>query len=203
MNITLLRHAETASNLLGQYIGSTDQSIEVAGRARAAALTPRTDIKKVYTSSLKRTQETASLLYPTARIVPCAGLDEMDFGSFEQKSWQDLKDDNAYRAWVDSNCETACPGGESKDSFTRRSVETFLHLLAKESEAGAGELHLVVHGGTIMALLSTLAEPVRPYFEWKADYCGGYLLEPIANYDTADETARILLLKEVIRPKQH
>ena len=56
-------------------------------------------------------------------------------------------------------------------------METFLVLLRKEKFRGADELHCVVHWGTIMAILSVLATPVRAYFDWQVAYCEGYLLD--------------------------
>lgn len=197
MRIILLRHAETEGNLLKRYVGSSDEDLSLAGLERAHVLSAHNEISTVYTSTRKRTQQTAHILYPQAQLVPCPGLDEMDFGLFEQKHWQDLEHDAAYQRWVDSGCELACPKGESKSDFTKRCVESFLPLLAHEASLGASDLHLVVHGGTIMALLSELATPVLPYFEWKADFCGGYEFE----YLDSNSNDRPLKLLRAIRPK--
>lgn len=198
MRVMLLRHALTEGNLRGQYIGSSDMPLCEAGCGLANSIPPRSDVRRVYTSSLVRTMQTARVLYPNAQITPCEGLNEIDFGAFEQKGWRDLEYDPAYRAWVDSGCESACLGGERKADFTKRCVEAFLPIVSKAAASGADELHCVVHGGTIMAILSELAEPVRGYFEWPANFCGGYLLE----YDGADTGGRPLRLIEAIRPRE-
>ncbi len=198
MRVILLRHAQTAGNLLGQYIGRSDMPLCEIGRQLAESIPPRADVKKVYTSGLKRSIQTASVMYPNAEAAVCKGLNEMDFGSFEQKSWRDLQHDAAYRAWVDSGCEAPCPGGESKAVFTKRCVDAFSQIVKKAAFSGAAQLHCVVHGGTIMAILSALATPARRYFEWTAGFCGGYLLE----YGGDASGGRPLRLIETIRPKE-
>lgn len=75
----------------------------------------------------------------------------------------------------------------------------FLKVLAAEAGRDAEALHCVVHGGTIMAVMSALADPVRPYFDWTADFCGGYLL---VCDNAPGGGARPLKLIEPIRPKR-
>lgn len=182
MIITLLRHAQTAGNLLSNYTGLTDEPLCEAGirAARAAAARPRADVRTVHTSALRRAAETAAILYPEAKIIPHAGLNEMHFGAFENKNFRELEADPAYARWLASHCELPCPGGESKETFTRRCRESFAEILRACRAAGEEEAHFVVHGGTIMAIMSGFAAPPREYFEWRADFCGGYMLEGTA-----------------------
>ena len=195
MQVTLLRHGETAGNLLGQYIGSTDAPLCPQGLRRATSAPPRPDVAKVLTSSLLRARQTAGILYPQAEIFTFKGLDEMNFGQFEGKSWRDLEQDAAYRAWVEAKCEGPCPGGEDKAGFIRRCVETVREILAGQAAARAPEVHFVVHGGTIMAVMSQLAQPPRDYFSWKPDFCGGYRLA----YRPAPKEGRPLSLLETLQ----
>ena len=56
---------------------------------------------------------------------------EMNFGAFEYMSWQEINPDPdpahraAYQRYIDSNGETAFPGGESKAAFTKRVCDGF------------------------------------------------------------------------------
>jgi alpha-ribazole phosphatase len=184
MKVTLLRHSETAGNLLGQYIGSTDLPLCGHGIARAQSMAARSDVDRVYTSGLLRTAQTAGILYPFARLVPCTGLNEMSFGGFEGKSWRDLENDSDYRAWVDGGCEGSCPGGENKADFIARCKDAFLPIVEHEHAQGTGAVYFVLHGGVIMAIMSTLARPIGAYFGWKAGFCGGYFLEYSLEKDT-------------------
>lgn len=195
MRVTLLRHSQTQDNLLGRY-PRRDAPLCPQGRDLARQLPPRPDVSRVHTSTLVRTVETAEILYAHAAIHRHPGLRELDFGEWEGKSWQDLEQDPRYRQWVDRLCQPPCPGGESQEEMTRRCVRAFLEVLAEEAAQDAGEVHLVVHGGTIMAVLSQLAQPQRPYFDWHPAPCGGYLLE------YAPGQPRPLAVLAPIRPKE-
>ena len=177
MHVTFIRHSITDGNMASIYQGHLDYPLcdEGIELARNAPNDPA--VRKVFTSHLSRTIQTAEILYPNAEIIPDPGLAEMHFGRFEGRSWKDMGDDPEYSAWVDSQCELPCPDGESKAGFTQRCRHAFRKILAAEAAAGSGNLHLVVHSGTLMAVLSGMALPERPYFEWRSGNCGGYLLE--------------------------
>lgn len=160
--VYLIRHGLTESNRRRRYIGRTDEPLCPEGRAALSAFPPA-GIETVYVSPLLRARETAAILFPGARQIAADGLREMDFGAFENRSADDMKDDAAYRAWVDGMCEGDCPGGESRRGFAARTVRAFERICASdESET----LVIVAHGGTIMALMSELGEPQRDYWSW-------------------------------------
>jgi alpha-ribazole phosphatase len=169
VNLYLFRHGKTASNERHAYLGNTDEPLSSDGiqkllvqkKAMADRL-PHPNI--VYTSDMKRTTQTASILFPEIPQCPIAAFREMDFGVFEGKNFEDLKDDPDYRRWVDSGCTTACPNGESMESFQTRVANGFLKLLDQHPE---DPLVFVVHGGTIMALLDTFAVPNTGYFSYQ------------------------------------
>lgn len=176
MKIILRRHAQTRGNLLSKYVGSTDEPLAPEGIATAMKVERDSLVKTVYASALARTAQTAALVYPKAEIIRCAGLNEMNFGCFEGKSWRDLETDATYRTWLASRCEAPCPGGERKDEFTRRCRETFISIIHECCEAGMESAHFVVHGGTIMAVMSGFVLPEREYFSWRAGFCAGFVV---------------------------
>lgn len=67
---------------------------------------------------MKRCVETARLLYPMMVPVVLPSLTELDFGSFDGKNYEQLKDDPAYRRWIATGGMTAPTGGESGAEFT-------------------------------------------------------------------------------------
>lgn len=162
MTVYLIRHGQTQGNLERRYIGSTDQPLCPAGRE---ALGPLPPVDRVYASPLRRCRETAALLYPGAAVEIVPDFRECGFGAFEMKTYEELRDDGAYQAWLDTGGVSAPPGGESKDSFQRRTVAAFRRLAASWGEEGSAAL--VVHGGTIMALLEAL-EPSHDFYRWQA-----------------------------------
>ena len=168
MIVELIRHGSTLWQGTGRYQGRSDVPLSAAGLAELhpAGTCPET----VYITRLCRTRQTAERLFPGAVLRETAGLEEMNFGDFEGRSADDMAQDPAYRAWVEGFCQGPCPNGESQARFIRRVTDAFARLL----DEAAGEqknLTLVAHGGTQMAVLSTYADPVRPYFDWSVP-CG-------------------------------
>lgn len=170
--ILLLRHGKTPGNALRQYIGRTDEALSPEGRAALSEL-HYTPAEVVYISPMQRCRETAALLFPAARLQTVENLREMDFGHFEGRSYLDMENDAEYRAWVDSGCEAPIPGGERKDDFTERCCAAFLQVMAADS---TDRSVFVVHGGTIMAILSRFGRPARSYYEWAAANGHGFRL---------------------------
>lgn len=161
--ILLIRHGMTAGNLKRQYIGSTDQPLCPEGVEALRLLHyPRRD--KVFVTGLQRTAQTAKILFSQARQVVVPGLEEMNFGIFEGKTYEELKELPEYRRWLDSGGEASIPGGESKREFCARCVSAFRERMAVEREE---RLTFVVHGGTIMALMEALGLPKRSYYDWQ------------------------------------
>ncbi len=175
MRVWLLRHGETDYNAQQKYLGRTDLSLSERGwRALTRAeFSPEV----VYVSPLRRTAETAELLFPGARQIPVPGLQEMDFGLFEGKSWREMEHLPAYRAWVDGGCVDAPPGGESRARFCHRICAAVRDLLDGAAAAGAERLVIVAHGGTQMAALERFALPRRDYYSWNGPLGGGFVLD--------------------------
>lgn len=187
MLVYLLRHGKTAWNLEGRYQGSSDIPLCEEGRE---ALKPADFMpEKVYVSPMKRAAETAQLLFPGVQTIAVPGLEEMDFGAFEGKSFRDLADDRAYRAWVEGNCTAPCPGGEGREDFSQRVCAAFERLMARERE----QLVIVAHGGTQMAILERYGRPHRDYFAWQSPNGGGFLLEA----EHWEENRALRLLREI------
>ena len=129
MQIYLIRHGQTAGNALRRYIGSTDQPLTPEGMEGAKAAGARRSVRSVFVTPLVRTQQTARILFPDAEQTVVPALREMDFGDFEDRSFEDMKDDPAYRAWVDGGCLAPCPNGESVLEFSNRVYAGFLECV--------------------------------------------------------------------------
>lgn len=175
MKVWLLRHGETDYNASRKYLGRTDLPLSARGRGRLARADFSPDA--VYVSPLRRTAETAQLLFPGAEQVVVPDFREMDFGVFEGRSWKDMEDFAPYRAWVDGGCLEAPPGGESRADFCRRVCAAFEALVGERRRAGAETLVIVAHGGTQMAALERFARPGRDYYDWNGPLGGGFVLD--------------------------
>ncbi len=186
MTISLIRHGSTAGNLAHRYVGRTDEPLtEEAARTlkENRESYPRADF--VFTSPMKRCVQTAELLYPEAerRILP--EFTEIDFGAFENKNYEELKNDPRYQAWIDSGGTMPFPDGEGMEAFCARSCAAFLEACEEvlraawekgppREAAGGISAAFVVHGGTIMSILGRYSDPNRDYFQWQVKNAEGF-----------------------------
>ena len=210
IKLVLIRHGETASNKEHRYLGRTDEDLSPCGaekikRESEENLYPEIDI--LFTSPMKRCLQTAQLIYPdmTAHIIP--EFAEMDFGEFEGKNYQDLKDDARYQAWIDSNGTLPFPGGESLKTYIGRckhGFETMINELYKQKSVSLQSITLqkdkykdslavnqytigiVVHGGTIMSLMHAYAW--GEYFDYQVKNGRGYICTLDCSTDQIDHS---------------
>ena len=98
----------------------------------------------------------------------------MDFGVFEGRTYDEMKDDAAYCAWLDSGCESACPNGESKAVFCKRVCRAFEKLADEALARGDERLVIVAHGGVIGGLMYRWFPGMPHRFVWTPDPGHGY-----------------------------
>ena len=179
MSWILIRHGMTKGNLEKRYVGCrTDEPLCPEGIA-SLRQHPYPSVQCVYSSPMKRCLETAALIYPgiPVRIIP--DFRECDFGEFEYKNYAELNGREDYQAWIDSGGELPFPGGESRKSFSARSVAAFRSL----PPCGKNENRaLIVHGGTIMAIMEAAASPKGSYFDFQVKNGWGYILDCNGTY---------------------
>lgn len=148
MKIVLIRHGKTEGNIKKRYIGKTDEPLcETASLCLAY---PECDA--VIASPMKRCLQTAEFIYPDNKVKICPDLRECDFGDFENKSYEDLKDNRKYIEWLNSGGTLPFPNGEAHSEFVERCVKGFQDVLRPEYKSVA----YVIHGGTIMAIMQSL-----------------------------------------------
>ena len=168
--IVLIRHGATAGNLEKRYIGSaTDEPLCSEGIEVVRSLIKRgrypeaAEHALVITSPLRRCVETAGLIYPGVERTEAENLRECDFGRFEYKNYEELDGDSDYQAWIVSGGTLPFPGGEDPEEFKARSRNAFMDAVRDNRERS--QLIFVVHGGTVMSVMSSFAKPHREYFD--------------------------------------
>ncbi len=176
MEIVILRHGKTPGNLRNAYVGSSDEPLSPEGIELAGTMGRDEDTGHVFVSPLRRTSETAAILFPNAEQTVAEDLREMDFGVFELRTAEEMKDDEQYRSWVEGDCLGVCPGGESIVDVVKRTVEEFSRIVAEAMERGEDRVVIVAHGGTIMSVMYSLSGEKREFFEWFVPNCCGYSL---------------------------
>lgn len=178
--IHLLRHGMTAENIEGKYIGHTDVPLCEEGRMQIEDMKkemqyPEADV--VFSSPLSRCTDTAKLIYPYCEPVIMNELIEYDFGEFEGKTAEDLKDDADFAEWLSgTNPRKAAPFGESNTMFTYRVCACFEKIIDGIIKSETRSTALITHGGVIMAIMAAYAVPEAPMHEWMTPNGCGYTL---------------------------
>ncbi|HNW04527.1 MAG TPA: histidine phosphatase family protein [Oscillospiraceae bacterium] len=176
MRIYFTRHGATPGNLKQQYIGSTDESLAPEGilvAQRAAEKMPQVGV--CYVSPMLRCRETAEILFPDAEKRLVSDMRETDFGDFERKTYEEIKDDPAYGKWLADR--GAPPNGESWQHFYSRCTEAFLRVFEEAKAERLDEIAFAVHGGVIMAVMSAFARPQKEFYEYLLPNCGCYAVD--------------------------
>ena len=194
ITLVLIRHGATKSNEERRYLGKTDESLSKEGEQQLVEykkmhLYPNIDF--LFTSPMKRCIQTADILYPELQLVQMKEWEEMDFGVFEGKNYIELQEDKRYQAWIDSNGTLPFPEGESREEFTIRCDKGFQEMIEKVKqikEEGQKTIGMIVHGGTIMALLSRYGK--GDYFDYQVENAKGYVCT-MKNYNTKPEIMKL------------
>ena len=181
MKWVLIRHGQTQGNLEHRYIGCrSDEPLCAAGR-EALRICRYPAVSCVFASPMRRCVETAAILYPGIRPEIVPDFRECDFGAFEGKSYAELSGRADYQAWIDSGGALPFPGGESREAFASRCVRTFERLRAQDFREDCA---LIVHGGTIMAIMERIALPKGGYYDYQVSNGEGFVLNPDGTYET-------------------
>lgn len=175
--IHFIRHGDIADTLKGKYIGKTDIELSEQGRHNLASYDSKyiyPGTKVVFTSPLKRCTETAKIIYPDINPIVIEQLSECDFGYWENKSADDLKDDITFQKWLAGEKGVKPPNGESGAEFTQRICGIFEQIVEGLVKTGNTEAVIITSGGVIMTLLSVYGIPRAKPFEWVMDNGFGY-----------------------------
>lgn len=169
VTLTLIRHLPTLGNKRRQYIGWTDESI--IGTADAERRLPWNP-PIVYGSDLLRCQESAALYFPQAKYFSHTHFRESHFGEWEGKTYDMLKDDKTYRAWIDNPTVYKPPGGESLLDVKSRVFAALLQLPDEQTD-----YFIVTHGGPIRLLLTEFSPEEQDFWSWSIPHGSVWRLE--------------------------
>jgi broad specificity phosphatase PhoE len=156
----VVRHAHHA--LVGKALAgrSDNVGLDASGIAQADALARRlasSGIAAIYTSPQRRARETAAPLAakPDVPLRVDAGLDEIDFGSWTGKSFEELAEDAQWAVWCEHRSVAQPPGGERFAEVQRRVVDALqrLHRVHPRDTVA-----LVSHGDVIKAGIAHVLE---------------------------------------------
>ncbi len=165
----ILRHGEIAAK--NRYLGATDMELSDKGIEQIKALAQRIthfNFEHIFCSPLKRCVQTSSWLSLTGEIQMDERLREVNFGSWEGKSFEVIA--NRYPDEVSRWCNDESfvfPGGESIKDFRNRVI-----AFCSQLEMLPGKRILIItHGGVIRHMICHLLKiPFSNYLVFQIDY---------------------------------
>ena len=178
--LSLIRHGKTEANEKYLYCGKSDIHLSENG------INELNDIKSsikypecnnFFSSGAKRANETLEILYPKKPYREINEFWEYDFGDFEMKSYEMLKENKEYINWItDKDGQVSCPNGESKIKYSERIKEAFSRLVEKCYKESISTAVLVCHGGTIGTILEIFYDNSKSFYEHQSSCGRGYTL---------------------------
>ncbi|MSS62490.1 bifunctional adenosylcobinamide kinase/adenosylcobinamide-phosphate guanylyltransferase [Velocimicrobium porci] len=166
LEVVLIRHGKTKGNEERRYVGTTDEELtKEAIWLLSNKQYPKADY--VFVSPLLRCRQTASYIYKNVEAEVLEGLRECDFGIYEYKNYEEIKEEKAYQEWIKSNGTIGFPDGETREEFKTRTIQAFWCAIRKAKEKNLTKIAFVVHGGTIMAILDELSNPHEDFYHWQ------------------------------------
>jgi broad specificity phosphatase PhoE len=171
-SLLVMRHGETAWNRERRVMGTADVPLTERGREqceRAARVLAGFGIQRIVSSPLVRATESAEIIGRALgiEITHDADLEEVRFGRWQGKTYDEIATDPDYRAFASDPVTHRTPGGETIVDVQRRG-------LAGLERALPGERVLFVSHGDIIrsTLCHFLAIPIVEFRRVRIDNCG-------------------------------
>lgn len=166
MKLLLIRHGETASNVVQALDtaapGAPLNEVGVAQAEQLARELAAEELDAVYSSPLIRAKMTATPMAATRglAVAEFAGLSEISAGDLEMRT--DLEAQLAYRdvffKWLQGDMQAKIPGGEDG----RTALERFSSVIERATAEGVESLALVSHGAMLMTWLASRKSNFNP-----------------------------------------
>lgn len=175
--IHLIRNMPCEGNLEGRYIGRTESPLAPSSLGDLVELKKKfryPQAQAFYASPSTRCVDTLRILYPEADPEVVLEMAECDFGDWENKTAQELKQDPKFLEWMEGGGQAAPPNGESGVVFLQRVCKGFETLVQNMMVQGQTSAVLVTHAGVITGLLSAYGLPRAQPYEWMCEPGCGY-----------------------------
>ena len=171
----LIRHGETDFNKKRFFYGKADVSINETGKEQAALLhqlMKGKSISQVYTSQLKRTQETAAIIFPDQNPTAYKALNERDFGLWEGRTANEIQAafPLVWEEWLESPFDVTPSKAEPFQKFKDR-VQSIVEEIRETDD---DEIAIVGHLGVLRLIYQFLVDPEADF--WSIDIPQGTVL---------------------------
>lgn len=177
--VYLLRHGLTKGNLNAQYIGHTDYPLSTFGIDELKKINmnhPYPQVDAVFVSPLKRAIQSADIMFPKNNKLVIDNFIEYNFGEFEERTAEELKDNEDFKNWLHGDINARPPFGESNAEFVQRVCKAFEQVIQGCISTGTEKIAIVAHAGVLMTILSCYGLPEAPMAHWQMDAGYGYKL---------------------------
>lgn len=158
--IYLIRHGETKWNREQRSQGYNDIELSDVGRLQAHALVKRLkneDIDMVFSSSLKRAYETASLIAKDKgiNVVKYKEFMEVGMGKWEGLTWNEIKEryPDVSSLWRQSPHLAKIPDAESLIKVRERSMGKLMEIINENTDKN---ILIASHGITIKTMICAI-----------------------------------------------
>ncbi len=178
MQVLLVRHGATDWNLQGRCQGATDLDLNEVGIRQAeqiAASLSEETIHGVYSSNLKRAQQTAELisLHHRLQVLIETDVRELDHGQLEGLTFTEIKENYAQfiQKWRTEPAEIQVPGGERLVDVARRAWSGLNRIVQRHT---SGQTVVVVsHNFPILGIICEITgTQLNNYRTFHLDPCG-------------------------------
>ena len=171
----LIRHGETDFNKKRFFYGKADVSINETGKEQATLLhqlMKGKSISRVYTSQLKRTQETAAIIFPDQTPTAYKALNERDFGLWEGRTANEIQAafPLVWEEWLESPFDVTPSKAEPFQKFKDR-VQSIVEEIRETDD---DEIAIVGHLGVLRLIYQFLVDPEADF--WSIDIPQGTVL---------------------------
>ena len=197
MTTTFLFVRHAAHDDVGGFLAGRMPGVRLgaAGRAQAARLAERLrreEFDTIHSSPRERTTETAQAISAAtaAPVETAPDLDEVDFGPWSGRGFDELDADPLWRQWNGARSLTRTPGGETMHDVQARVLRLMERLSAKHPER---TIVLVSHAEVIKAAVSFhLGLPIDAWQKFDIAPAS------ITKLAVSEEGAKLLGLNEVV-----
>ena len=162
IRILLIRHGSTDPMGRLLYGRMPGVHLNAEGRRQAEAvgrtLKERHRLAEVIASPMERAQETAQYIaHPQAlNITTEEEMNEIDFGSWMGKSFEELNGREDWRSYNESRSTTCAPGGETMVDVQARGVRALTKIVARYQHQEDVTVATVSHGDVVRGMLLLL-----------------------------------------------
>jgi len=170
--LIIIRHGETDYSIKQKCCGQTDVPINSKGIKQAEVLhdsLKRFKVDKVYTSNMKRTIQTAKIIFRDKPLNKRRGIREIDFGKFTGLTYKDIKMRyySAFKVFMDDPANAKMLKGDTIRGFAQRVIRSYNRIY---NENPNKTVAIVAHINPIrVILLHILGKTINDYWSIHQD----------------------------------